>query len=311
MVQERRLELGAVRHDAEGGGRQVDDDPDGSSERASQQVFDVGQHGVDRDRGDLDPLRPREGEQLLRQLGAAVARQEGIVDPLAEFGMPRMAADHLDIARDRLEEIVEVVSDAARQLAQRLHLLGLDERRIASPVDRDVATDRIDRPAFGRDGPGDPDVVAVGPREPCFEAVERLAIADRRQRGRGPRAVIGVDEIEKARPPKTAALVSQEARPGGIDGEDAARFVDHREQVVRQIRDPLSFPLRFRGGVAQTVREDHEPLLLPMLLRDVDVHTDVAGRPAVFAQHRGTARADPARRGAVAQPQPKIDRERL
>jgi hypothetical protein len=50
--------------------------------------------------------------------------------------------DHLPVARDDAEQVVEVVGDAARQPSDRLHLLGLTELLLERAQLGHVARDR-------------------------------------------------------------------------------------------------------------------------------------------------------------------------
>ena len=127
-VEDRVFELVGVAHAMCRAGIEPGLDPDLSADRVAEQALHRLDHRVDRDRRHADPLDPRESEQLAGQLGAAPGRFErGLGDPLEPRVLdPR--GDHLQPAHDRGEEIVEIVGDAAGELADRLHLLGLAER---------------------------------------------------------------------------------------------------------------------------------------------------------------------------------------
>ena len=97
---------------------------DSLADQAAQQVRQLGQHiGQHQDLG-LQRLLAREGEQLTHQVGRAV----GVLFDLHDVGeglIARRMAQQQKIAKadHRRQQIVEVVRDAARQLANRLHLL--------------------------------------------------------------------------------------------------------------------------------------------------------------------------------------------
>ena len=96
------------------------------AQRRAQQLCDVGDRGVDLDVARLQRLLARERQQMLDQLGAAFG---GIVDQARRALQLRLLlqARHqrLGIARDHGQHVVEVVRDAAGQLADRIELLRL------------------------------------------------------------------------------------------------------------------------------------------------------------------------------------------
>jgi hypothetical protein len=74
----------------------------------------------------MDHLAAAEGQQLLRQIARAFA---GLRDDV-EVGKPaavwrQVLTRQLRKAEDRLQQVVEIVRDAARQLADRLQLAAL------------------------------------------------------------------------------------------------------------------------------------------------------------------------------------------
>ena len=87
----------------------------------AQHAGDLRQALVEVDHRRLQRLLAREGEQPARQLGAAQRAVQRFLDDLA---LPRVGLLHRDveIADDDAEQVVEVVRDAAGQLADRLHL---------------------------------------------------------------------------------------------------------------------------------------------------------------------------------------------
>ena len=91
-------------------------------------------------RGDIDRLRPqlltpRESEHALGQRRAALGALDRAVDQAQQRRIVGQSfAQQLEIAEDRHQQIVEVVRDAAGQLAealQLLHLVHLRQRRLA------------------------------------------------------------------------------------------------------------------------------------------------------------------------------------
>ena len=127
-----------------------------AADRVAKQALHRLDDLVDRDRRHADPLDPRESEQLAGQLGAAAGRFErGLGDPLE----PRLLdprGDQLQPAHDRGEQIVEIVGDAAGELAHRLHLLGLAERLLGLEPLADLGLEPVERGAEVGGALGDP-----------------------------------------------------------------------------------------------------------------------------------------------------------
>ena len=86
------------------------------------------------DPGRLQNLPAREGEQLARELRAAPGRARRRADQLLAVGVPRKRRQlfqHLQIALDDGQQVVEVVRDAAGQLADAFQALRVLERLFA------------------------------------------------------------------------------------------------------------------------------------------------------------------------------------
>ena len=120
----------------------VDLRPDGAADQllhARDQAVDVGRLGIER-------LAAREGEQALGQRGGALAPRPAPrrYSGRARRGGPGASAlcSSSRLPDDAGQQIVEVVRDAAGQLADRLHLLRLAQRllgvaqRSAAPAPR-------------------------------------------------------------------------------------------------------------------------------------------------------------------------------
>ena len=77
----------------------------------------------------LQVLLPREGEQALGQRGAPLGPLDRAVDQARRpAAASRQAlAQQLEVAEHGRQQVVEVVRDAAGELADRLHLLRLAE----------------------------------------------------------------------------------------------------------------------------------------------------------------------------------------
>ena len=108
---------------------------DRGAHRPADQVRHSGHERVRVHRLRLQPLPPREGEQPPRQPRRPVHRLAGRLEVAQHLRGPALAGPaprHVQAARDALEHVVEVVRDAARQLAHRLHLLHLPQRRLGA-----------------------------------------------------------------------------------------------------------------------------------------------------------------------------------
>ena len=113
------------------------------AEQPLEEPADIGEHLVQVERARLQHLPPAEREQLLRQLGGAVG---GALD-LAEVARQlRVAVRALEqqrrVARDPGQQVVEVVGDTAREPAEALELLGVQELRLEALPVGDVAHER-------------------------------------------------------------------------------------------------------------------------------------------------------------------------
>jgi hypothetical protein len=74
-------------------------------------------------------LSPAEGQQLPGQRGGACARRTDLLDVRAMGILDwKLVEQDLAVSEDAGQEVVEVVSDSACKLADRLHLLRLDRR---------------------------------------------------------------------------------------------------------------------------------------------------------------------------------------
>ena len=95
-----------------------------------QQIRHAADQLVDLDRLRLQRLLPREGEQPLReQRGSPSALARRIeVAFCSRVAIANAAASKIERADHHRQHIVEIVGDAARELAYSLHLLGLTER---------------------------------------------------------------------------------------------------------------------------------------------------------------------------------------
>ena len=85
----------------------------------------------------LQLLAPGEGEQAADQLGALLGGAPGHAEDLLVLRPERQPPlDQADAAEHRGEQIVEVVGDAAGQLADRVHLPRLEQLVLERPCGR-------------------------------------------------------------------------------------------------------------------------------------------------------------------------------
>ena len=133
-IEQRRFELAGVGQ-AGRAGRRIHVDPDMLVERAAQHVGQRMQQRIDVDRARLQQLAAREGEQLAGEFGAAPARPRGGRDELLRTvfaGEQRQFLEHLQIALDDGQQVVEIVRDAAGQLAHAFEPLRVVQRLFAA-----------------------------------------------------------------------------------------------------------------------------------------------------------------------------------
>ena len=170
----------------------------------------------------LKDLPAAEREQLAREGRGALA---GVLD-LAERGpeilvVRELRLHQLRVAEDDREEVVEVVRDAAREAADRFHLLGDAELGFELLVFRQVprVDDQPPHAGLGRKGPADerqgpPGAVAVA--DPGFQLLElgaRLEAPPELALREG--TIVGMDEIEGAASRKVRARIAENALPRG------------------------------------------------------------------------------------------------
>src|ERR1700737_2810651 len=85
----------------------------------------------------IERLAARESEQLTGQALSAMGGRVDGIDPLQILGVAEPPTEKLGITPDDHQQIVEVVRNAACQLAKRFHLLGLGEL-LLRPAERSL-----------------------------------------------------------------------------------------------------------------------------------------------------------------------------
>ena len=167
---------------------------------AEDELVDVGRLGVER-------LAPREGEEAVRQRCRALRGPLGCDEVAIEVVDPPLChalLQEVQAARDAGQQVVEIVREAAGELAHSLHLLALAQRLLGLgqcldlfSLGRDVTTYRVDQPFGGSGGPGDPTVAAISVTIAVVEARMPSALGQLTRTLDRVRHVVGMDEIEQ------------------------------------------------------------------------------------------------------------------
>ena len=127
-IEDRELELVGIDARRRQPFRQIEPQRDARPQRPLQQIDHALDQGAQIDRHRAQILLPRERQQPLRQRRAALGALQRAVDQPVQ---PRIVGDALaqqiEIAHHRHQQIVEVVRDAAGELADGLHLLRLPQ----------------------------------------------------------------------------------------------------------------------------------------------------------------------------------------
>ncbi len=216
-------------------------------EQAVQQVGEFGERVLEVDDGRAQGLLAREGEELADEGGGAV----GVLADLHEVAVLLVGdvvahEEQVAVAVDRGQEVVEVVGDAAGELADGLHLLGLDELGFQGLELGRVGEDGEDRGRAVEDGAGEGDLqedllpVDGGPGD--LGAAEGAALAGVGD-ALGDRAAEALDqggELDAgagagAEQGAGGAVGVGEAALGGEAGDGDGEFVE--EEVGDEARD--------------------------------------------------------------------------
>ena len=111
--------------------------------------------------------------------------------------------EEIEATGDAGQQVVEIVGEAARQLADSLHLLGLAELFLGVgqglglfPFRRDVAADRMDPIIRRRGVPGDPAVGPILSPVAIFEQRDDGSIGDDLRSVDRPLEIVRVDQVE-------------------------------------------------------------------------------------------------------------------
>ena len=98
------------------------------AEQPAEQIAEIGEHVGERQYLRPQRLAPREGQKLAHQIGGAIGVLLDVHDVgEGRIGRPVLGEQQIGKADDGGQHIVEVMRDAAGELADRLHLLALRE----------------------------------------------------------------------------------------------------------------------------------------------------------------------------------------
>ena len=138
----------------------------------------------------------------MRQGGGAVGRRHGAGDvalDLAQATVGQPFLHQVERADDALQKIVEVVGDAAGELADGFHFLRLAQRLLGVPqrlgcllLVGDVACDGIDQAFVRSRGPGQPPIGAILVPQAVLEALGSAAARQMRLFSCGPGRIVGM-----------------------------------------------------------------------------------------------------------------------
>jgi hypothetical protein len=127
-VDDHLLDVDRVGEDARRGGSGAHLEVDVLAEQPPQHPAHLREHGAEVDRPRREELLAREGEELLAEQGGAVRGGEDLLEVASQrVGAVDPEQPQLGVARDRGEDVVEVVCDAAGQPPDGLQFLGLQK----------------------------------------------------------------------------------------------------------------------------------------------------------------------------------------
>ncbi len=132
------ISLGSARTDHSRGASSVDE-RDRLPQRAAQQLGHRQHLVVEVENDGLEPAAAREGQQPIGQPRAHQRRVVGAGQQVALLVALDFHLEQLEIAGDDRQQVVEIMGDAAGQLADRLHALRLAQRLVLHDLLADVA----------------------------------------------------------------------------------------------------------------------------------------------------------------------------
>ncbi len=249
----------------------------------------------------VEGLPAREGEQAVGESRRPVRGGHGgrrvalqVLGPtLRDARLHEIEGSH-----DSREQVVEVVGDAARELADRLHLLSLAQLILQELALRDVTADPIDDVRLRGQGPVDPSIRPVPGPQAQVEIGDTPSGPKGRERVLQRRAVLGMNQGIEPDPDGFLRRIAQKAAPGRIGFAQDPVPIAGGEEVPGQAPDPIPFPRALLDALLEGFVEGSEVLLGAFRLGDVvDDARRSAGRPSRRPGHvRPAAPANGSRR---------------
>ncbi len=126
-VEHGELDPGRVGHGGPEIGGEMGRGTDGPAKRAVEKVGHAREHAVEIGRAPIQLLLAREGEELVGEPGPALRGLHGVVQEAQDALVRDLARRELDRPHHGRQQVVEIVRDAAGELADRLHFPALRE----------------------------------------------------------------------------------------------------------------------------------------------------------------------------------------
>ena len=198
-------------------------------------------------------------QQLQGQLGAPLDGGGGRIETA---GRLRIAGhgqfQQLQIARDNLQHIIEVMRHAAGQLADRFQLLRLQQGLLAAQQGQarlflvgHVAPDGMDQLLGRHGGPGDAAVFAVAAPVAVFHAQGGGAAGQPARSCKVAARSSGCTRLMKSMPTVSLSRALKDAGPGRIDGNDHAAQIGHQHDIGRQAPHAVALGRTLQHAVFQ------------------------------------------------------------
>ena len=209
-----------------------------------QQVIHAADQLVDIDRLGIERLTSGKRQQAMGERRGAIGRGNGAVDEPLDVFVPSgvdAALQHLHRPDDGRQQVVEVVRDAAGELADRLHLLRMAQRLfgLAQGVLRfalggDVAPHRL-KEIIRRDrAPFDAAARALAGSHVELDPLGRRSPGQCLELGSKQRSLFGNDEFQDIGAEELGLLPAQQVCPGRIDRTDRSVEAGDHHDVGRQ-----------------------------------------------------------------------------
>ena len=199
----------------------------------------------------VEHLLAGEGEQLAGELGGALGRALDLEQLVAARAGADPPPRDLAVPADHRQQVVEVVRDAARELADRLHLLRLPELVLEPAALGDVAQHEQvaagDELGLRADLEHAPVAVLLAVPDVLEHALgDALGFQEARPVGLG---ALRADQVVE---PRTQQLLARAAvEPAGriVDELEAALGIEHGDNVHRRVEDRLQLIMNARHSL--------------------------------------------------------------